>query len=159
MLSVKQTITLALLILFIGLVLVDYREVASSANGKQSTYVYRASGIVDNLFRHSNLLKNSNVIEKNIFLLSEKPTNVNPVKVVNTQKNMNNTIELKGISITPDNRYAIVQYMKDSKTTILKEGESFNEYKVVKIFKDHIIARMQENTREIYLRKETVHKK
>lgn len=114
---------------------------------------YAVSGIVDNLFpkvpeaRYMNIISDGVVGEVVPDKKSAKPHQV----IALNEK----SLELRGVTITPDSKYALLWDKSKNKSVIAQEGDSIKSIKLISIYDDRVLVLESNKEKEIRLRKKT----
>lgn len=149
MYSKKVLLLIVLVAVFVVLLTADYELLFFNSKKQQKEYVYLSSGMVDKLFTKDSNKKYSNIITGNIFNLAlpNKPKKIVPKPVVNTEF----MLEIRGLTITPESRYALIWDKQEQKAIVATEGEEIKKWQVLSIFNDRIVLGSADVKKEILL--------
>ena len=147
----KQVLLLIVLVgIFVVLLTADYEVLFFKSKKQQKDHVYLSAGMVDKLFNKQSQEKYANIVTGNIFNLAaktEKDIEVTEKPVVNTEF----VLEIRGLTITPDNRYALLWDKQEQKSIVAKEGEEIKKWQVLSIYNDRIVLGSADIKKEILL--------
>lgn len=129
-----------LVLLLVTEAVVDYEGILSAVNRKQEETVYRSSGIVDKLFGHTVYARYENIVKENIFVAESKRRNEDAAVAVKTDKSAK-VPEIRGITITPDEKIILMWSTVQNKSIVVREGESVDNWTVISINKDVVTVR------------------
>jgi len=147
----KQALLLIVLMgIFIALLVMDYELLLFNSKKTQKEHVYLSAGMIDKLFNNQSQEKYSNIVTGNIFNLETKTEKVklSEKPVVNTEF----ILEIRGLTITPQERYALLWDKQEQKSIVAKEGEEIKKWQVLSIYNDRIILGSADIKREILLK-------
>lgn len=156
MLSKKYTV----LLLFAGVVAaeaaVDTRLFVAAQETGNNKMTWLASGRVDNLFPRTSPAKYANVVQDNVF----SPMANNTAVTTGVQKHKPKlALQLRGVTITPNKKFAVIWDAAANKSTVVDEGESVMQWKVVTIETDHVVITSGEKRHELFVRQEQDNRK
>ena len=147
----KQVMLLiSLMGIFVILLTTDYELLFFENKNQQKDHVYLSAGMVDKLFNKQSQEKYANIVTGNIFNLEAK----NEMDIKDKEKSVVNTefaLEIRGLTITPDNRYALLWDKQEQKSIVAKEGEEIKKWQVLSIFNDRIVLGSADIKKEILL--------
>jgi len=133
----------------------DYEKIFSAVTNKPKVALYRATGIVDKMFLIESPAKYSNIVQQNIFNLDGYKKGI--VKITENARLVSNdfVFDVRGVTITPENKYALLWDKNEKISIIANEGENVKKWKIVSIFKDRIIIGIDGDGayKEIYVNK------
>lgn len=147
----KQALSLIVLMgIFIALLVMDYELLLFNSKKMQKDHVYLSAGMIDKLFNKDSQEKYSNIVTGNIFNLETKTEKVklSEKPVVNTEF----ILEIRGVTITPQERYALLWDKQEQKSIVAKEGEEIKKWQVLSIYNDRIVLGSADIKREILLK-------
>jgi hypothetical protein len=135
--------------IFVVLLVADYELLLFNSKKKQKDHVYLSAGMIDKLFNKESQEKYSNIVTGNIFNLETKTEKIKPseMPVVNTEF----ILEIRGLTITPQERYALLWDKQEQKSIVAKEGEEIKKWQVLSIYNDRIVLGSADIKREILL--------
>lgn len=123
-----------------------------SKNSKE----YRDSGyisqsVLDNKFPRASLAKYQNVVSDGVLGELEKAESSNhKAETINLSSNK---LELRGITITPERKFAILLDKQKGKSVIAQEGDVVNSINLVEIMTDRVVLHKNNQNYELVLRK------
>ncbi|MDH5179738.1 MAG: hypothetical protein OEZ39_13730 [Gammaproteobacteria bacterium] len=120
-------------------------------NGTQSAQAvtYKSAGMLEKFFPKTSPVKYQNVVENNIFYPSEKtaaePTNT-------AIKSPGLMLDLRGITITPEQKFAVIVDVSQNKSIVVNEGEIVNNWTVGTIQNDRVMLESGGNVHELLIK-------
>ena len=114
---------------------------------------YAVSGIVDNLFPKVPEARYMNIVSDGVVgeVVPDTKTGKPHQAITLNEK----SLELRGVTITPDNKYALLWDKSKNKSVIAQEGDSIKSIKLISIYNDRVLVLESNKEKEIRLRKKT----
>ena len=118
---------------------------------RQEPVIYTASGIVDKLLPSATRARFENIVSDGVIgePVSATTAGVKPLDIRLEAKGL----ELRGITITQGNRFALIWDTTKMKSIIAQEGDSINSIKLLAIQQDRVRVLEAEQEKDILLRK------
>lgn len=134
-------------------VALDFDVLFSAVAKQPKETIYRSSGMVDKMFGKESSAKYSNVVTGNIFGAAETGGTVQRVTNNMVRSVGDFMLELRGVTITPDKRFALIWDKQERKSIVADVGEDVSKWKVLSIFHDRVVIGSSGVEKEMFVNK------
>lgn len=145
----KKTLPLAVLSsLLVVLMVADYEVLFFDIDKKQKDYGFLSSGVVDKMFGKVSQEKYSNIVSYNIFNLAGNDENI---KKKEPRIDTGFILEVRGVTITRESRYALLWDKQDQKSIVVSEGDEIKNWQILSILNDRVAIGSADIIKEIFV--------
>ena len=132
-------------------IIIEPDDLYEAGYANKDRVTYAASGIVDRLFPRDAKAKFANIVSDGVLAEGARSTVLKSEKMRISLDDK--SLELRGITITPGNRFALLWDKSRQKSIIAQEGDAINTMKLIAIQNDRIVIKDADKEKEMLLRK------